>query len=226
MNVGSESAPTLSRAPDPPPSPVERGRVGVGAARLNDAFHLRRFGLKGPRAAEWLRELGIEVPAIPNSWRSINDSPIDLIARLGSFEFFIEQAAPAALIDRIANALGSPLEGVYPALREDRAFVLSGNGAEEVLAQVCNIDFKNTARTSRPVFMTMMIGVAVLVIPQDGKWGQSPIPAEQETGTVPEGSAAHEANAGYRIWCDPSYGDHLWSSLQDVMQGRNVGEAE
>jgi hypothetical protein len=24
---------------------------------------------------------------------------------------------------------------------------------------------------------------------------------------------------GYRIWCDPSYGDYLWSSMQDVMRG-------
>jgi hypothetical protein len=66
----------------------------------------------------------------------------------------------------------------------------------------------------------------VLVVPQDRKWGQSPIPAEQETGTFPEGDVAYEANAGYRIWCDPSYGDYLWSSLQDVMQGTKVGEAE
>jgi sarcosine oxidase, subunit gamma len=200
--------------------------AGSHSARLHDAVHLRRLGVKGPRAAEWLRGIGVEVPAIPNSWRSINNSPIDLVARLGSVEFFIEQAASAALIDRIANALGSPIEGVYPALREDRAFVLSGSGAEDVLAQVCNIDFKNTSRAQRPVVMTMMIGVAVLVIPQDGKWGQSPFPAPQKLGSVPEGSVAHEADASYRIWCDPSYGDYLWSSLQDVMQDMNVGEAE
>jgi sarcosine oxidase, subunit gamma len=189
---------------------------------LDSASHLRRIGLKGPNAAQWLREFGVEVPAIPNSWRSIADSPIDVVARLGSSEFFIEQAAPAALLDRITKALGSPVEGVYPVLREDRAFVLSGGGAEDVLAQICSIDFKSASRAQRPVFMTMMIGVAVLVIPQDGKW----VSAEQEMGTVPEGSVAQEANAGYRIWCDPSYGDYLWSSLQDVMQDRNVGETE
>jgi sarcosine oxidase subunit gamma len=194
-------------------------------ASLRDASHLRRFGLKGPRAVEWLRDHGMDVPPLPNSWRAIGDSSVDLIARLGPSEFFIEQAEPAALLERVSQALRAPLDGVYPVLREDRAFILFGTGADDVLAQVCNVDLKNAPRAQRPVVMTMMIGVAVLVIPQDGKWGQSPIPAEQET-TVPGGSVAHEANAGYRIWCDPSYGDYLWSSLQDVMQGTNVGEAE
>jgi len=34
------------------------------------------------------------------------------------------------------------------------------------------------------------------------------------------GNDARKANGGcYRIWCDPSYGDYFWSSLQDVMRG-------
>lgn len=186
------------------------------AVVLRDVRGLRRIGLKGPEAAQWLRERGVEVPAVPNSWRSLGDSSVDLIARLGAAEFFIEQAASApGLIEQLASELAAPLHGVYPALREDRAFVLFGNDAEEVLSQVCNIDFRGMSRAPRPVVMTMMIGVAVLVIPQEGK-----------LGTVSEGSAAHEANVGYRIWCDPSYGDYLWSSLQDVMRGTNVGEAK
>jgi hypothetical protein len=45
--------------------------------------------------------------------------------------------------------------------------------------------------------MTLMIGVAVLVVPQ-----------------------AHEAARRYRIWCDPSFGQYLWSALEHI-----VGEA-
>jgi len=174
-------------------------------ARLEDALHSRRIGLKGPRAAAWLREHDVTVPGLPNSWRALGDEaqPRDLIARLGNAEFFVEQASPAALIERLARELSVPIEGVYPVLREDRALVLSGVAADDVLAQVCNVDFKAVSRDERHVVMTMMIGVAVLVIPQN----------------EPVGSAAPQANAGcYRVWCDPSYGDYLWSSLQDAMR--------
>ncbi len=41
--------------------------------------------------------------------------------------------------------------------------------------------------------MTLMIGVAVTVVRQ-----------------------GNAAECRYRIWCDPSYGDYLWSSLHEV----------
>ena len=185
-----------------------------GGTELKDETHRVRVGLKGPRAPEWLEELGCVLPALSNSWRAIHDQSDSIIARLGSTEFFLEESLPGAFVAQVSDALRAPVEGVYSVLREDRAFVLSGIEADDVLAQVCNVEFKRVSRSERHVVMTMMIGIAVLVIPQDGKWGQSPFSDEQEMGIVPA------ANGGcYRIWCDPSYGDYLWSSLQDVMRG-------
>ena len=159
-----------------------------------------RFGLKGPHAGDWLQQRGIVVPALPNSWRALDDRD-GLIARLGTSEFFIERHADAD--EALVRELATQRDGVYPVLREDRAFVLQGANAEEILSEMCNVNFARVSRSDRQVVMTMMIGIAVLVIPQDGA-----------------GSGARAANGGcYRIWCDPSYGDYFWSSLQDVMHG-------
>lgn len=160
-----------------------------------------RIGLKGPRAAEWLQQRGMIVPALPNTWRALDDQE-GLVARLGASEFFIEQHRSAGSED-LARELEHAHDGVYPVLREDRAFVLQGSTAEDVLVQMCNVNFARVSRSDRCVVMTMMIGIAVLVIPQDEA-----------------GNDARKANGGcYRIWCDPSYGDYFWSSLQDVMRG-------
>ncbi|MFI4890517.1 MAG: hypothetical protein ACHQIL_08290 [Steroidobacterales bacterium] len=149
-------------------------------------------GCKGPRAAEWLAGLGIPVPAAPNSHAS---TPDDLfVARLGSSEFFVEQGAPGDSVHRIAAALAASPAGVYPVLREDWAMTLSGAAAEEMLAQVCNINFAALDPGARPVIMTLMVGVAVLVVPCLSAAGRS-----------------------YRIWCDPTYGPYLRDALQGVV---------
>ncbi len=80
-------------------------------------------------------------------------------------------------------------------LREDAAFLLSGAGSEDVLAQVCNVNFADLALEPRPVIMTSMIGVSVLVAPQAGSGGRQ-----------------------YRIWCDPSFGHYLQESLAAVVR--------
>ena len=158
-----------------------------------------RIGLKGPGAADWLQQRGLIVPALPNSWRALDDRD-GLIARLGASEFFLEQSGGG--LDALKDDLATTREGVYPVLREDRAFVLRGANVEDVLVQMCNVDFKHVSRSDRQVVMTMMIGIAVLVIPQDDVAGKD----------------AREAKGGcYRVWCDPSYGDYFWSTLQDVV---------
>jgi sarcosine oxidase subunit gamma len=159
---------------------------------LQQVTSLVRIGLKGPKAAAWLQLQGIAVPELANSWCVTSDDEQDINVRLGANEFLLEQTDGHAL--RKLNAeLATYLPGIYPVLREDRAFVLAGEGADGVLAQVCNVNFAALRAEAHEAIMTLMIGVAVTVVPQ--------------------GNAAHRR---YRIWCDPSYGDYLWSSLQDV----------
>ena len=159
-----------------------------------------RLGLKGPRAVDWLAGQGIVLPAAPNSWTrapSAGGPEGLLVARLGSAEFFLEDAVGSGL-EGMASALAADPPGVYPVLREDWSFHLSGTGAHEVLAQVCNVNFEGLAWDSHPLIMTLMIGVAVLVVPQ--VMHQGPHPERR-----------------YRIWCDPSFGPSLSENLAAVV---------
>jgi sarcosine oxidase, subunit gamma len=152
-----------------------------------------RFGVKGARAAEWLEARGIILPAAPNQWTAVAGDEL-LVARLGTLEFFLEDCAGGGRVRGLESALDPPQPGVYPVLREDAAFSLSGPGSYDVLAQVCNVNFADLELTSQPVIMTLMIGVAVLVVPQMvGAWPR------------------------FRIWCDPTFGPYLEESLGTVV---------
>jgi sarcosine oxidase subunit gamma len=157
------------------------------------------FGLKGPRAAEWLEARGIVLPAAPNQWTDMRAADTGagdefLVARLGTLEFFLEDGARRGRARGLESALDPPEPGVYPVLREDAAFSLSGPDSYDVLAQVCNVNFAALELASQPVIMTLMIGVAVLVVPQ-------------MVGARPR----------FRIWCDPTFGHYLEESLGTVV---------
>jgi sarcosine oxidase subunit gamma len=162
----------------------------VSAPCLDVADAAERLGLKGPRAAEWLAAQGVAAPARANTWsRSPAGRADALIARLGASEFFLEAHDPGALASLAADLAAEPA-GVYPVLREDFAFRLSGPGVHDVLAQVCNVDFAGLDVEARPVIMTLMIGVAVLAVAGGG-------------------SAARH----YQFWCDPTFGPSLRETL-------------
>ncbi len=186
----------------------------MSALALEERDGGERFGLKGPHAAEWLTARGIAVPLSPNTWtyagpgaayadaheRAHDHAHADehadaaLVARLGMSEFFLVSGAGAATPLRLAPELERLPAGVYPALREDAEFVLAGDAVHEALAQVCSVNFAALALETRPVIMTLMIGVAVLVIPQFSEPGRR-----------------------YRIWCDPTFGAYLGESLGRVV---------
>ncbi len=180
-----------------------------------------RLGLKGPRAAEWLVAHGMVLPMLPNTWtHSAGSDAADvlLVARLGSSEFFVEDAAAGTTLKRIAPSGDEHPPGVYPVLREDWAFDLGGTGAHDVLAQVCNVNFAALTLDSHPVIMTLMIGVAVLVVPQA-------VTGQPVTGQAAGGDETRERR--YRIWCDPTFGPYLSESLGAVVSecgGRITGD--
>lgn len=157
----------------------------------------RRIGVKGTGAAPLLAELGLSVPKRPNSWAPLRqidrDDSDNVIARLGNTEFFIECGASdiAALESKLAQGVA----GAYPVLHEDTALVVGGPDARHALAQVCNVNLTALDPTTKPIVMTLMIGVGVLVLPQ-----------LTERGPI------------YRIWCDPSFGPYLQSELEEITQ--------
>ena len=151
-----------------------------------------RLGFKGPRAAEWLGARGIELPMTPNTWTLSQEPQASLLAaRLGAAEFFVEAPTGDPALEKLSAALECGAPGVYPVAREDWCLDLSGAAVHEVLAQVCNVNFAALHLGERPVIMTLMIGVAVLVVPR---------------------SERH-----LRIWCDPTFGPYLSESLGAVV---------
>ena len=182
-----------------------------------------RLGFKGAGAGAWLAAQGVGVPAAANTWSSAagvltarlgsaeyflaehaadagaatdpgagSDSGAGSDPGAGSDSGAAGTAA--GFLRRIAaNARARPA-GVYPVLREDWDFVLEGRDVHSVLAQVCNVNFADVQSNIQPVIMTLMIGVAVLV--------------------VPRGAAGRPR---YRIWCDPSYGPYLSDALGTVV---------
>jgi sarcosine oxidase subunit gamma len=205
-------------------SPLNPRPPGGLSLKVRDAVD--RFGLKGPGAPAWLAAQGIAIPSEPNSWIGPEGSADEvlLVARLGSSEFFLEDARGGTVLRDIEPHATLHPPGVYPVLREDAAFLLEGAGALDVLAEVCNVNFaaltlasrpgedppgavpRSAARpdearrsAARPVVMTSMIGVSVLVAPFVG--------------------AATWADAcSFRIWCDPTFGDYLTESLRQVVR--------
>lgn len=175
-----------------------------------------RLGFKGPRAAQWLVAHGIALPMLPNTWtHSAGDAATAtlLVARLGSSEFFIEDAVAGTTLERIAPSGDEHPPGVYPVLREDWGLELGGAGVHDVLAQVCNVNFAALTLDSHPVIMTLMIGVAVLIVPQ---------------AVAGDGAGDNEAvERRYRMWCDPTFGPYLSESLGAVVSecgGRIMGD--
>jgi sarcosine oxidase, subunit gamma len=161
-----------------------------------------RIGMKGPQAEQWLQGRGVVLPAAPNSWvgpSAASGSAGLLVARLGTTEFFLEDAAEGTELQGIRRGLDENPPGVYPVLREDATFQLSGAGVHDVLAQVCNVHFAGLALDSRPVIMTLMLGVAVLVVPQGSD------------------SSTPDAGRRYRIWCDPTFGPFLGEAVGGVV---------
>jgi sarcosine oxidase, subunit gamma len=146
------------------------------------------------------------VPMAPNTWAVSGETamPDDalLAARLGAAEFFLEDRVGGTILRGIEPAPETHPPGVYPVLREDAAFLLFGESSSDVLAQVCNVNFAGLQLDSRPVIMTLMIGVSVLVVPQN------------------VGAERH-----YRIWCDPTFAPYLGASLGTVV-GECGGNSE
>jgi sarcosine oxidase subunit gamma len=179
--------------------------MNINPTWLAKALPQRRVGVKGPRAAEALKQLGLAVPTRPNCWAPMRDQDRDdswnVVGRLGFTEFFVEERGEAAGVAALEQLTAENFAGAYPVLREDLGLVLGGDRVTEVLAQVCNVNFNALDIGQRPIVMTLMVGVSVLVLPQ-----------QQLDGAI------------YRIWCDPSFGTYLWETLEEVVQkmpGRN-----
>ncbi len=177
------------------PTGYERRLPADAPITLRDVSWQRRLGLKGPGAAQWLGAQSLVVPQPANSW-SLDARGI-LVARLATSEFLVEALSPAQeRIEQLRAQL--PATGVYPVIRQDAAFVIGGKYARELLLQTCSFNFgapalATASTTSGVAVLTSMVGVGVTVIP------------------LRVGDQSH-----YLVWCDPSFGLYLWSTLVGI----------
>ena len=161
-------------------------RLGIA-----DLSFLSRFGVKGAGAAAWLDQ-SIPLPDRPNTWCPLPEG--GLVARLGSSEFLVEDSLSNNVASRLAQCQQLPSK-VYPVLRQDAAIALCGEAVNELLLQTCSINFRALSLAERPLVLTTMVGVSVIVIP--GERAGLPL---------------------YRIWCDGTYGAYLWRTLVAIAE--------
>jgi sarcosine oxidase, subunit gamma len=162
------------------------------ALQLFDLSALRRTGLKGSGAASWLQSRNLAIPERANTWCAVNADGI--VARLGRSEFLVEDGPQSSIVSSLTDALATPIDNVYPVLRQDAALMLRGAAVHELLAQTCSIDLSPGALEERAVSLTMMAGISVTII---------------------DASSAHAAPC-YRVWCDGTYGVYLWETLLEI----------
>jgi len=182
------------------PHPLRvRSTAAQGTAVTLSVFSWhRRLGLKGPNAEAWLVAHGLAPAPSANTWQRANGA---LVGRLATSEFLVEamessaQAAVAAAAAEL-YATDRP-QGVYPVVRHDLVLRLQGPKLNELLRQICGVNFQpllTEARTDQgPLLMTSMIGASVVVVPVQGTVAAELI-----------------------LWVDPSFAMYFWTTLLQV----------
>lgn len=155
-----------------------------------DVSCLVRYGVKGPNAAQWLLERGIDIPTNPNSWTLCEQKT--LVLRLGSSEFLIEDQLGGSACGRLVTDTAR-VASVYKVPRADAAFILSGSEVLNLFSELCSLDLSEKSLAANDLFMTQIAGISATVIRQilDGQ----PV---------------------YRIWCDGTYGPYMWEVLHEI----------
>jgi len=157
---------------------------------IADVTHLKRFGVKGAKAAEWLSGQGVMLPESNNSWLEI--SPTSLAMRLGSSEFMIESQATENL-PTLSNSDQFATPGVYKVQRADAAFIISGQQALNLLSELCTLDLAGEALSENKLLMTQIAGISAILLKQ-----------------------SINGKDAYRIWCDGTYGHYMWETLLEI----------
>jgi sarcosine oxidase subunit gamma len=177
---------------------VEQEQALARTLALCDASALQRLVIKGPRAASFLEARAV-APALPaDLFQVLPMNSGGLIARTGRAEFFLEDApGDNGRQDVVAplgeSLLGSHEPGVYPALRQDASFLLSGDRASAVFLETCGYDFRRSGPSpgqARVMVMTRVAGVSTWVLHR-----------------------ALNGNSVYQLWADGTYGPYLWETL-------------
>jgi sarcosine oxidase subunit gamma len=182
------------------PAPLDFGNPAMERRRaailgLCDVSALIRLTVKGPAAEEFLKRQHLTVPAEVYEVQQLGQDGLTI--RTGGVEFFLESGPRDDTVSVIAETLGRGGEGVYPVLRQDASFLLSGSRALEVLVQTCGINFRETGQQ---FVMSRIAGVSCGIL-------------LRELNNVPV----------YQLWLDFTYGPYLWDQLLGIVRELNGG---
>lgn len=164
---------------------------------LCDASLFPRIGVIGKAASDWLAGMGVSVPGAIHETLALE--PDGLCQRLGRHEFVIEDGLEGTMVERLARALGTGSDAVYPIEHQDAQLWLSGERAPEVLAQTCGYDFRTPGDA---LVFTRIAGVSCSVLHQ-----------------------AHVDAPHFRLWLDPTYAEYLWETLLEIVREMGGGPA-
>ena len=157
----------------------------MSALEVVETTQVLRIGLKGPQAAEWLQQQGL---VLPEAWHWLEHQGL-LLCRLGTSEFVIEAGLDHATMPTLYAQLQQSVAGVYPVIRYDASWLLSGPALHAVMAELCALDWAHETATQR-VCMTTFGGINATLI-----------------------QVATEGYQCVRVWCDASYRDYVQQLL-------------
>lgn len=161
------------------------------AVTITDVSTLQRYGVKGPQAATWLASHGVTIPAQANTW-VLSDHAI--VMRLGSSEFLIEDQIDGEVSAKL-EADNLRISGVYKVPRADAAYSLAGSDVQNLLAELCALDLRESALAENAVVMTQIAGISATLL-------------------------RHSVNneTVYKIWCDGTYEVYMHHILSEIVQ--------
>jgi sarcosine oxidase gamma subunit len=158
--------------------------MSTAGVRLSTPAALACF--KGRDAAALLASAGVTVPQRPNSFRTLEGGGWCL--RLGAGEYLLADDHDAHAVRTIRDRVAATSEGAacHVLVRADRCVHLEGAAATARLLQVCDIDERELLRRADALALVMLADVAVALH-----------------------AAPREGAAAWRIWCDPTYAEHV-----------------
>ena len=166
------------------------GNTSSTPAGLCDVSAIPRMAVKGPGAAEWLKEQGFVVPGSIYECAAIGTA--GFVARTGSAEFFLEESVGHDFIAKLLAAPVAAKRGVYRMQRQDASFLLSGEKAVCVLSETCGVDF---SKPDAKLVYSRVAGVSCAILHR-----------------------TLNGVSVWQLWCDNSYGMYFWETLLEIVK--------
>ena len=176
-------------------SPLEGCGVIEGPAgfRLNDLSLVRREGVRGAGAREWLLSQGHTLPEVPN--QIVGNDESGWVMSLSHREFWLLQPDSAPSSGRPAS---EPVAaGVWPLYCQHSHgwLQLAGEPRAEIMAKLCGVDLSEAAFPLGSAAQTQAARMSVIVAAHQNYDGRSVL----------------------SIFADQSLARYLWEAIEDAM---------